>query len=95
MSRARGYQGRETATESDQVCQHVRVSDTPPTDLVVVVEPGVTIHMYEPVGPAMCSRCGKRSDDVCLDLLEGERETLSVGLCGRCLRDAMRSLSSA
>jgi hypothetical protein len=59
------------------------------TDIVCGLGGGARLVLHEPVGAALCDRCGERADDVCFRV-EAERGAESDGgVCGRCLRELL------
>jgi hypothetical protein len=44
---------------------------------------------YEPVGPARCDACGRRADDLCVEIVSDDRPTIHFGMCSECLIDAI------
>lgn len=54
-------------------------------EIVCALGEGRSVRLYAPVGPALCDRCGQRSDDVAY-MIDGQSESKkSGGLCGPCL----------
>jgi hypothetical protein len=64
-------------------------------EIVCPAGPGLRVRVYPPVGGALCSRCGRRADDIAF-LVEGaDRAELSGGFCGPCLVPLLRTAVGA